>query len=141
MNRLLVTALLLPTMATAEGLTVDTPWVPLAPPGAMAHVAYMTLGNPSDRPQDIIGVSAEGYGMAHVHLSEVKDDVATMSAVDVLAIGAGQTVTLDHGGLHIMLMRPLAPKAEGDVVAITFAFADGTTQQVNAMVMKADHGM
>lgn len=141
MKSLFAAALFLPTMSFADGLTVENPLVPLAPASAMAYAAYMSLINPTDEIRQIIGVSSEGYMMAHFHLSEIKNDIATMSAVDMVELAAGQTVTLQHGGLHIMLMRPMAPKAEGDMVAITLEFADGSTQAIDAMVMKLSYGM
>lgn len=140
MKSLLAAALLFPTFALADGLIVANPIVPLAPPNAVTHAAFMTLTNPTDEAQQIVGVRAEGYMMAHIHMSEIKNDVATMSAVDMIEIAPGQTVRLKHGGLHLMLMRPMQANAEGDSVAITFAFADGSTQVIDAMVMKMAHG-
>ena len=141
MRLLLAAMLMLPTAAIADGLTVEKPWIPSAPPKAMAHAAFMTLTNEGDLPAQIIGVSAEGYMMSHIHMSDEKDGIATMSSVDMIEIAPGQTVTLKHGGLHIMLMKPMAPKAEGDAVELTLEFADGTTQKIEAMVMKMRHGM
>ncbi len=141
MKSLFAAALLSPTVAFADGLTVDTPMVPLAPANAVAHAAFMSLTNPTEDAQQIVGVSAEGYMMAHIHMSDIKNDIATMSAVDMIEVAAGQTITLQHGGLHIMLMRPMEAKAEGDIVAITLEFADGSTQAIDAEVMRMTHGM
>lgn len=132
--------MLLPSLAAAEGITVEKPMVPLAPPGAMAHAAFMTLTNTGDTARQLIGVTAEGYKMAHIHLSAEANGVATMSAVDVIEIAPDQTVALEHGGLHIMLMHPLGPVREGDRVALTLEFANGETKAVTAMVMKMGHG-
>lgn len=141
MKSLLAAALMVPTAVFADGLTVDTPWIPTAPPKAMAHAAFMTLTNEGDTAEQIIGVSANGYMMSHIHISEEKDGIATMSSVDMIEIAPGQSVTLKHGGLHIMLMKPMAPRAEGEMVALTLEFADGSTQEVMATVMKMTHGM
>ena len=86
------------------------------------------------------GVSAEGYRMAHIHKSEVKDGVATMSPVDLVEIAPGQTVTFEHGGLHIMLMGPEGPVAMGEVVRLTLQFANGDTQLIEAPVKRLMHG-
>ena len=131
----------LPTIGFAHDLTVGDAFVPLAAPGAMVHAAYMTLTNPSAEPEQIVSVSAQGYAMAHIHKSEVVNDVATMSMVEMIEISPGQTVMLEQGGLHIMLMKPESALAEGDTVAMTLEFADGTTQLVEAMVMPLMKGM
>lgn len=141
MKSLLAALLLLPTAVLADRLTVEQPWIPAAPPKAMAHAAFMTLTNQGDTPAQIIGVRAEGYMMSHIHMSDEKDGIATMSSVDMIEIAPGQTVALKHGGLHIMLMKPMSPKAEGDTVALTLEFSDGATQEVTATVMKKHHGM
>ena len=111
----------------------------LALTSAMAHAAYMQLQNHTHATKSLIAVSAEGYAMAHLHLSEDKNGVATMTAVDQIDIAPHQTVNLAPGGLHIMLMRPDAPAALGDTVSITLQFADGTTQAVDAVVQKRAH--
>jgi len=114
--------------------------IPLAPPGAKVHAAYMSISNTSDVAKSLIGVSAEGYGHAHIHKTEIKDDIATMSAVELVEIAPGQTVVFEHGGLHVMLMQPEGKQSEGDHVALELQFSDGTTEAVTAMVMKLGHG-
>lgn len=136
MIRYAIALALLPTVVMAEGLSVDRPMVPMAPPGAMAHAAYFTLTNSGEEPRQLIGVTAEGYAMAHLHLSEIKNDVATMSSMDLVEIAPGQSVAFEQGGLHVMLMRPEAPLEDGAMVNLTLEFANGETLPVSAMVMK-----
>lgn len=128
--------LMLPTALTAGELTVEAPTVPLAPPGVMAHAAYLTLTNTGTVPRQLIGVSAKGYAMAHVHRTEVKDGIATMASVDVLEIAPGQSIVFARGGLHIMLMRPEAPLIDGGTVDLMLDFANGETLSVAATVTR-----
>ncbi|MEM6635814.1 MAG: copper chaperone PCu(A)C [Pseudomonadota bacterium] len=132
--------LFLPAAALGGELKIEDPVVPLAPPGAMAHAAYMTITNETDQAQALIGVSAPGYGMVHMHESAEKDGIVTMSSVDLIEIGPGQTVKFTQGGLHIMLMRPEAPIEEGGSVDLQLEFSDGTTQAVEAKVERIMHG-
>lgn len=136
MKRLAFALALLPTFAFADPLRVKNPMVPLAPPAAKVHAAYMVLHNDSDTNKQLIGVSADGYAMAHLHRSEEKNGVATMSSVHMIEIAAGSMVALEQGGLHIMLMRPKAPISEGEHVAIELEFSDGSNQTVMAIVHK-----
>ena len=135
MIRTALALMLLPTALTAGEVIVEHPMVPLAPPGVMAHAAYFTLTNTGDAPRQLIGVTAEGYMMAHIHKTEVKDDIATMSSVDVLEIAPGQSVAFEQGGLHVMLMRPATPLEEGGSVDIMLEFANGEALPVSAKVM------
>lgn len=141
MRKLLFALLLLaPVAALADGVEVTMPMVPVAPPGTKVHAAFMMISNPGTAPRHLTGVSAEGYRMAHIHKSEVKDGVATMSPVDLVEIAPGQTVTFEHGGLHIMLMGPEGPVAMGEVVRLTLQFANGDTQLIEAPVKRLMHG-
>jgi len=130
---------LLPVSVFAGDITVEHPMVPLAPPGAKVHAAYMTITNGSDAPAQLIGIDAEGYAMAHLHRTVIENDVASMSAVELLEIAPGQSITLEHGSFHIMMMQPDAALAEGGTVPITLKFADGAVLPVTARVMKPHH--
>ncbi len=136
MKQLIFFLALLPGAVFGDTLNIGTPMVPAAPPSAMAHAAYMMVRNDGDTTRELIGVSAEGYAMAHLHRSEEKDGVATMTSVASIAIAPGQTVALKPGGLHIMLMRPKAPVSLGDVVSLVLEFSDGSTQAVDVTVVE-----
>ncbi|KAJ54291.1 hypothetical protein ACMU_18895 [Actibacterium mucosum KCTC 23349] len=136
MKRLALALMCLPGLAFADGVSVENPIIPLAPPGVAAHAAFMSITNTGDTPRQLIGVSAPAYAMAHIHESTEKDGVAMMSAVDLVEIGPGTTVTFEHGGLHFMLMKPKAPVSEGDMIELSLEFANGEVEQVTAMVMK-----
>ncbi|WP_413718697.1 copper chaperone PCu(A)C [Silicimonas sp. MF1-12-2] len=131
---------LLPVSAWSGELTVSDPRVLLAPPGARAHAAYFTLTNAGDEPRELIGIGAEGYAMAHLHRSEHRDGVATMSPIDALQVAPGQSVVLAPGGLHVMLMNPEGRASEGDIVVLTLEFSDGTSLNVPAVVTRMAHG-
>ncbi|WP_420326023.1 copper chaperone PCu(A)C [Mameliella sp.] len=136
----LVLALMMPLPASAGDLVVSGAFVPMAPPGVMAHAAYFQLTNDGTETRRLIGVRAEGYAMAHLHRSDDMGDVATMSAVDAIDIGPGQSIVFAPGGLHVMLMHPAAMQAEGNTVLLTLSFANGDTLAVQAPVRRLRHG-
>ena len=131
---------LFPCAALADALTPSAPFIPAAPPAAMAHAAYMTLSNDGDAPVDLIGVKAAGYMMAHIHQTAETDGIATMSSVDLISVAPGQSIVFERGGLHIMLMKPMAPVGEGQTVSITLDYADGTAQTIDVPVVAHDYG-
>ncbi|KUP91298.1 copper chaperone PCu(A)C [Tritonibacter horizontis] len=135
-----VLALLWATSAFAQQLRVEAAYVPLAPPGVMTHAAYMTLANAGTAPLRLVGVTAAGYAMAHLHASAEQDGVATMAMLHQLEIAPGQTIALAPGGLHIMLMHPDRTLQAGDTVELVLSFADGTSQSVTATVGAAGAG-
>lgn len=131
--------LLLPLPGFSGALSVQDAIVPLAPPTAKVHAAYMRLTNKGATAVSIIAVEAEGYAMAHLHQSTITDGVASMQPVHLIQVAPGQTVELTHGGLHVMLMRPKAPAAEGDSVNFDLELADGTRVPVTATVARLKH--
>lgn len=131
--------LMLPSLAFAGDLKIEKAMVPMAPPGVMAHAAFMTITNDGDVTRSLVGAAAEGYKMAHIHETSVKDGIATMSSVDLVEIAPGQSVTFEHGGLHVMLMKPAGAAKMGDVIALTLEFANGEVVPVTAKVAHMKH--
>lgn len=136
MNKLALAFFLLPNASLAGGIQVEKPMVPLAPPGAMAHAAYLSLTNVGAVSRHLIGVTSQGHAMAHFHVSKDENGFATMSTVDMIELEPGQTVVFEPGGLHIMLIKPMSPLSEGDGVVLTLEFANGEQLPVTAEVRK-----
>lgn len=128
------------TSATAQGISISEAYIPLAPPGSRAHAAYLTLSNTGSEKRSLIGVTAQGYGMAHLHQSTELSGVAAMSAVHQLEIAAGQTVALTPGDLHIMLMQPALSQVAGVSVKLTLHFANGQDVNTQATITQRDGG-
>lgn len=124
------------SISHASDLMVMDPWVPLAPPAAKAHAAFVMIHNHSDSPKTLISASSDNYKMAHIHQSEDKDGVATMSMVEQIKIPAGGMLAMKPGGLHIMLMGPKNPVNLGDEIPVTLNFEDGTSVDLTALVKK-----
>lgn len=129
---------LAPSLVWAGDISASNAFVPLAPKSVMAHAAYMELTNSGSETRSVVGISAPAYGMAHLHQSMEHDGVATMSAMHQLDIKSSQTVTLEPGGLHVMLMKPSAPLVVGETVALEIQFANGETLAVSAKVIGRD---
>ncbi|MEO1456440.1 MAG: copper chaperone PCu(A)C [Pseudomonadota bacterium] len=135
-----------PQQAHAGGLMVADAWSPLAPPGVRVHAAYFTLMNHSGAERRLTGVSAEGYGGAALHETREFDGLAAMVSVAELALPPGATARFEPGGLHVMLLQPAGPQAEGGSVALSLHFANGETLDVAATIRRHtarsghDHG-
>jgi periplasmic copper chaperone A len=54
--------------------------------------------------------------------------------VPQIDVRAGQTVVLEPGGFHIMLLQLVAPLQASQAVPVTVTFADGSSQTVTATV-------
>jgi copper(I)-binding protein len=128
--------------AAAQGadIAADDPWVAVAPPGVVAHAAYMTLTNHGETPRRLVAVVAQGYARAEIHESREIDGMAGMARLAALDLPAGGSAALRPGGLHVMLFAPDELRAPGDIVMISLIFDDGATMTVEATVRKREGG-
>lgn len=58
----------------------------------------------------------------------------TMKEVTQIDLPAGETVVLEPGGLHVMLLELPDPLESGETFALTLQFDDGSTQEVDVEV-------
>lgn len=121
--------------AAADNVSVENPYVRLAPPSAPTTGAFMVIRNNGDK--DIKVLKAENPASRltelHTHLNE--GGVMKMRPVPAIEIKAKGEAVLQPGGLHVMLIDLKAPLKEGDVVPITLGFDDGSSKKVEAKVV------
>lgn len=84
--------------------------------------AFFTLHNTGKTPARLVSVSSPAAARVELHLSEMKDGVASMHKVDGIAIGPGATVELKPGSYHVMLMGLKYPVKKGGKVPMTLRF-------------------
>lgn len=121
----------------ADNVSVQDPYVRLAPPNAAATGAFMVIRNTGDK--DVKVVKADNpvskATELHTHLNE--GGVMKMRPVPAIEIRAKGEAVLRPGGLHVMMIDLKAPMKEGDSVPITLTFDDGSSKQVDARVVRA----
>ena len=122
--------------AAADMVTVDEPYVRLAPPNAPATAAFMVIKNAGDKDVKVVKADnpASKATELHTHLNE--NGVMKMRPVAAIEIKSKGETALKPGGLHVMLINLNAPMKEGDVVPITLTFDDGSSKKVDAKVVK-----
>ena len=122
--------------AAADMVTVNEPYVRLAPPNAPATAAFMVIKNAGDKDVKVVKADnpASKVTELHTHLNE--NGVMKMRPVAAIDVKSKGEAVLKPGGLHVMLIDMKAPMKEGDVVPITLTFDDGSSKNVDAKVMK-----
>ena len=120
----------------ADSVTVQDPYVRLAPPNAPATGAFMVIRNGGDKDVKVVKASnpASKVTELHTHLNE--GGVMKMRPVQAIDVKAKGEAVLKPGGLHVMLIDLKAPMKEGDIVPITLSFDDGSSKQVDAKVVR-----
>lgn len=120
----LLVAMPLPALAhdyQVGDLTITHPMATETPPTARTAAGYLTIENSGDTPDMLLSVEAD-FPSVSVHRSEMSDGVATMSPVAQLEVAAGETVTFEPGGLHVMFMGLEEPFVSGDSIPATLVF-------------------
>lgn len=117
-----------------SGVSVDSPWARNSPMMANAGAVYMDLdSSDGDR---LVGaaVDASIAGTVEIHetamvegeMSEGSEEgmggAMMMQEVGEIALPAGETVNLEPGGFHIMLLNIATPLELGQKFDVTLAF-------------------
>lgn len=134
MRRFFVVAAILMGACSAEPQPplVATELVVTRPmPGSGMSAAYLTLTNNSEQTIRITRVTSTEFGSIQIHESTLEDGVARMRALSELQIPPGESVTLQRGGKHLMLMQPTGP---ADIVSLQFFDGQSLVLSVDATV-------
>lgn len=97
-----------------------------SPPMPMPMLAgFARIENPCDGDVAVTGAESGAFARVDLHETTVVDGVSRMRPVARLAVPAGGEAVLQPGGLHLMLMQPATPLAEGDVARVELLLGDG----------------
>ena len=108
--------------ADAKPIKFENGWVREAPPGVKILAAYGSLVSLIDEDYVISGIDSPQFERVEIHKTVIDDDVARMKMLNSLQIEAHDTVKLEQGGLHLMLINPHQVIKNGDSVELIFKF-------------------
>ena len=121
------------------GIIIEDAWVRAseysAEAGGMTGV-FAKITNRGDKTITLVGGSTDAAMMVQTH--EVVDG-QMQEKKGGIEIHVGQTVTLQPGGLHIMLMNLTKPIVVGDKIDYTFKF-EGADSQTFTLTDKESEG-
>ena len=97
---------------------------------------YMTITNGTGSDDARIDAAVPGCGTVELHEMVMVDDVMEMRQMEGnrIPIPAGETVTLQRGGLHVMCIGKTSDFTVGQSVPITLTFENAGTMEVTAIV-------
>lgn len=110
----------------AAGIAVADAWVKAT--DADMSAAFMVLSNSAEKDATVVGVTTDLTDSAELH--ETKDDM--MRPVDSFTIPSMDSLMLEPGGDHVMLMDLADPIEPGQEITFTLEFDDGSTFDVTA---------
>lgn len=119
------------THADSEALQVSGAW---ARPAEEMSAAYLEITNNGHSPQQLVGIDTSAAKSAEIHETTMDGDVMQMRPVAEVEIPAGETLQLEPGSYHVMLMGLTAPLAAGDTIRLTLTFDSGVRLETEAVV-------
>lgn len=126
---------LAPPTAPAEGLLLDDAWARASPRGATMGAAYLTLESTTgDR---LVEVATDSSLTEYMEMHEIvagEGGALRMQQVASLELPAGERVTLEPGGRHLMFIGLRQPLVAGRSVALRLRFERAGERTVHAVV-------
>lgn len=120
----------------ADNVTVGDPYVRLVPPGQNVTGAFVVFKNGDDADHKVVKAASPASKVAELHTHVNEGGMMKMRQVKDIEIKAKGETSLQPGGLHIMLIDLKKPLKEGENVAITVTFEDGSSKKFDAQVRK-----
>lgn len=129
--------------AGSDAVEVSQAWSRATPPGVAVGAAFMQLKNKGHHGDRLVGVSSPVADRVEVHETLMENGVMKMRQRESLSIDAGKSVSLQPGGLHIMLLDLKRPLAANSSIPLHLQFENAGMVMVNVKVgeMGADAPM
>lgn len=145
-----------------DGLTIANPWARTSPMDTTYGAVYMELTSADGDALVGASVSADVAGTVEIHETVPADEASdstmadegmsgeegsdttgtteagmgamTMQPIESLELPAGETVVLEPGGYHIMLIELVAPLESGEEIEVTLTFENGGERTITVPV-------
>jgi hypothetical protein len=110
-------------LAAAAQMVVEDAYARAATPTARSGAAFMQITNSTGSDDRIVAAASNAADRVELHTHVEENGVMRMVHVEEgFPIGAGETVVLERGGRHVMLMGLRGPFDQGKEIEITLTF-------------------
>ncbi len=117
----------------AGTLKIEHPWSRATAAGAAVGAGFMTITN-SGRADALLAASSPVAERVELHLGRIENRVMQMRRLERIELPAGETVRLEPGGLHLMLIGLKQPLVEGSRVPLVLRFAGSGERKIELQV-------
>lgn len=101
--------------------------------------AYMTITNDGDETDRLVSISTDAAEVVEVHEVKMKNNVMEMSPLhDGLEIPAGEEVSLEPGGYHVMLIGITRSLIAGEDFEMTLTFEKAGEVTVTVPILRTE---
>jgi periplasmic copper chaperone A len=122
------------TDGLAGSIQVGQAWSRPTPPVGATAAAYLAITNSGGKADRLLGASTPMAVSAEINETRHSQGVEQMRRLESLEIPAGQTLRLEPGALHIMLLDLVRPLRAGAQYPLTLNFRDAGAVTVQVQV-------
>ncbi len=124
------------TITEAGALRIVNPWTRAAGQG-MQGGGFLVIRNTGATPDKLVSATSPAAGRLELHTHIRDGDVMRMRPVNDIPVPANGEVTLQPGGLHLMLMGLTQPMSVGQSIPVTLRFEHAGEVTVQLAVQAA----
>ncbi len=117
----------------ATTVMVEKPFARKAIKAQRNSAAFMTLHN-NGPAVAVVAAESPVAEIVELHTHVHDNGVMRMRKIDRIELPAGGEVTLQPGGLHVMLLGLKQDLNEGERISVTLKFSDGSSKTIEAPV-------
>jgi len=114
-------------------LKMSDAWARATPPGMPMGAIYGVLTNTGDEQLEVAAISTPVARSAEIHQSIEIDGLMRMREITPFFVPAGETVVLQPGSKHIMLMGIQAALKQGESFPLKLRLSNGDILDVEIM--------
>lgn len=123
-------------MSENGSILIEAPWARASIGTSRPGAAYMTIRNAGTEGITLTSMRADISANVSIHKTEVDGDgVSRMSPQKSVNVPAGESISLEPGGLHVMMMNLQAPLNEGSEFPLTLVFENGEEMTISVPVL------
>ncbi len=137
MNKLItVLMLLLGSFSVLAEVTISDGWVRAMPPGSYMTAAYLSLENNAEESLKLISITSSAAKDCSIHETVIEDGMSRMHQLNAIELPPSTKISLQPGGMHIMLMELNKPLIKGESFPLQLEFSDGSVKKIELKIGK-----
>ncbi len=121
---------------SANALSISNPVIRAVPPNSANSAVYLLITNSGKDDKQLVAVSTPVAKMSELHRTVDRDGMMVMVRQEAVPLPAGESVSFEPGGLHLMLMGLKKNLVEGEWLPVTITLSDGENMSFVAQVSR-----
>ncbi len=127
--------------SAADDVSVSDPYARAMPPGQPNSAMFLELTNSAKVDHALVAAESSVSKVVELHAHIEEDGMMKMRRMERVDLPAGEAVSFQPGGLHLMLIGLERQIEPGQQVVLTLIYEDGSRTRVEAPVRKVGSEM